>query len=216
MNLSQLILIGTDIPVFLTVISVFLHKRYLRKTLVPFSRFIYLSGIIHLISLILWFYQMNNMFLLHLYVPLGTILVINFYKNFLGDLINSKIFEWTAVLFAIFSVFNTIFVQHFLTFNSYALTVQSVVISILSLSAFKWLMHDEIKTRHKKQLSSLNWINSGFFIYYSANLVIFYFGEIIMHSISIKWSQHTWMLHSFFSAVMYFCFLIGLWKNRPQ
>lgn len=216
MNFSQLILIGTDIPIFLTVAYVFYCRRDFGKALKPFSKFLYLSGIVHLISLFLWFYQMNNMFLLHIYVPLSTVLLINFYKQFLGDFINPKIFKWTAILFVSFSVLNTIFLQYFLTFNSYALTVQSILISILSLSTFKWLMHDEIKKQRKEQLSSLNWINSGLFIYYSSNLVVFYFGELIMHSISIEWSQQTWILHSFFSTVMYFCFFIGLWKSRRQ
>lgn len=217
MKLSQLFLIGSNVPIFIVIIFALITRKNFGKAYKPFLKFLYLSGSVQLISLPLWFFQLNNISLLHFYVPISTVLLVNFYKQFLGNFISAKIFNGAAILFVTLSVLNTIFLQDILTFNSYALTVQSILISILSLSTFKWLMHEDIRKKYKKnKLSSLNWINSGLFIYYSSNLIIFYFGELMMHSISKEWSQQTWILHNTFSTVMYFCFFVGIWKNRQQ
>jgi hypothetical protein len=77
------------------------------------------------------------------------------------------------------------------------------------------LLNDTVKERRKQDIPSLHWINSGLFIYYSSNLLIFYFGALITHALSKQLNRYTWMLHSFFSIVMYTCFFIGLWK-RPK
>lgn len=216
MSFSQLTLISADVPIFAVVIYALFNRKKIGKVYKPFLTFLYLSGLVQLISILLWYFQLNNMHLLHFYVPISTVLLISFYKQFLGDFINAKIFNGTAILFVAFSVLNSIFFQDILSFNSNALTAQSVLITILSLSTFKWMMHEDIKKEYRNKLLSLNWINSGLFIYYSSNLIIFYFGELIMQSISKEWIQQTWILHNFFSTVMYFCFFMGLWKNQQQ
>lgn len=216
MSPTQLILLGSNIPTFIVISYAYYTRRNLGGVLQPFLWFLYVSGVVHFISMILWFQQANNIFLLHFYVPVSTVLIIHFYRKFLGDFISPKIFKWTAIVFVLFSIVNSVFFQEFFIFNSYALTVQSIIITILSLYTFIWLMNSEVKENSKKEFPNLSWINSGLFIYYSSNLIIFYFGELIVHSITEDWSRRTWILHAIFSSVMYFCFFMGIWKNQQR
>jgi hypothetical protein len=62
---------------------------------------------------------------------------------------------------------------------------------------------------------TLNWINSGIFIYYSSSLLIFYFSDAMARVLPIYLNQNIWILHSLFSMIMYSCFIVALWK-RPK
>lgn len=213
MNFSAIIIVVSHLPILLTVIYAALHYQKLRHELKVFSWFIFFSGIIQFVSLAFWFAGKNNMPLLHLYVAVGFICIARFYSTVLSGFINAKIIWSIAILFLLFTTINSIFIQPVFTFNSYALTLESVLITIIALFTFMFFLNDIVKETSGHDTKSLNWINSGFFIYYSSNLLIFYFGAIITQTFSRNLNLYTWILHSFFSIVMYTCFFIGLWKR---
>lgn len=214
-KMAKFIIIISHIPVFITTAyALFLYKQ-LGHELKVFSYFLFLSGAIQITSLLFWFFGENNLPLLHIYVAGGFLCLAWFYKTVLNDFINSKIIWGTTIAFLCFSILNSIFIQDIFTFNSHALTVESILIIILSLSTFILFLKDIVRETRVDSLQSLNWINSGLFIYYSSSLIIFYFGEIITHSFSKDLNRYTWVLHSFFSMMMYSFFFVGLWK-RPK
>jgi hypothetical protein len=180
-----------------------------------FARFIFLSGLIELISRIYWFNSKNNMPLLHIYVAAGFLFLTQFYQEVLKGFINKNIIRATLIAFLVFTTVNSLFVQSIFTFNSYALTVESVLIIIFSLSTYMLMLNDIVRENRLHLVKSLNWINSGLFIYYSSSLLIFHFGNLITLFAPSSLVKYTWMLHSFFSIVMYCCFFVGLW-NRPR
>ncbi len=151
--------------------------------------------------------------LLHFYTAGGFICLAWFYKTVLNNFINARIFWSVALLFLIFTLVNSFFIQNIFTFNSNALTVESVLIIILALFTFVFFLNDIVKESGRPDIKSLNWINSGLFIYHSSDLLIFYFGATITHSFSKSLNLYTWVFHSFFSIVMYTCFFTGLWKR---
>jgi hypothetical protein len=215
MSVSYLISILSHLPIYVTTIyGVFVYKE-LQQELKIFSWLIFVSGLIQFVSLILALNGINNMPLLHLYVAAGFVLMAMFYSAVLNGFIDAKIIWMTTIIFTVYTIINSAFFQGILTFNSYALTVESVLVIIFSISSYMLFLTDDIKESKKHILSSLNWINSGIFIYYLSNLLIFYFGHIIVGSFSRQLNLYTWVLHSFFSLVMYFCFFVGLWK-RPR
>ena len=214
MNFSKLVIICTHIPLVGVCLYAFWYYTSFTKDLRVFSYFIFLSALVQVISLILWFKGMNNMILLHLYVPLGFIGLMWFYNTVLKGYLNPVILKWVTGLFLIFTLANSAFFQDVTTFNSYALTAESVVIVMLSLSTFSLFMNKPVKMHKRTILVSLNWINSGLFIYHASNLLLFYFGKSIMH-FSVEMSRYSWLLHSFFFCVMSICFFVGLWK-RPE
>ncbi len=213
MSVTKIILILSHVPVF----AVALYAAFIYKTLPTglklFSWFLFCSGILQLISLILWFQGINNLFILHLLVPLGFVFLTAYYRNVLEGFLNKTVLSGTAIGFVIFSVINTVFFQPLSVFNSFALTTSCVVLIILSLSTYMLLLDKSSELHRRPSYAGLNRINSGLFIYHASTLLIFYFGEYITSHIGLELSRYTWVAHSFFSVVMYYCFWRGLWNR---
>ena len=213
MNFPETIIILSHVPILLTVgYAAMLYKR-LDADLKVFSWFLFLSGLIQFVSLYFWFHRWNNMPLLHLYTALGLLSLAWFYQKVLNGFISVWIIGSVTALFILFTVVNSLFIQPIMTFNSNARTIESVLITILSLFTFTFLLNDSVRQSGGHDTTSLSWINSGLFIYYSSGLLIFYFGATFTRTFSSHLNQYTWILHSFFSMVMYTCFFIGLWKR---
>lgn len=151
--------------------------------------------------------------LLHFYVAAGVPTLVWFYKTIMQEFINASIMWSIAGLFLVFTIINSLFIQNIYHFNSYALVVESIIVIILALFTFIFLLNDTMKETGIPDIKSLSWINTGLFIYYLSCLLIFYFGDAILSRFSKDLSGLTWIFHSFFSVVMYTCFIIGLWKR---
>lgn len=194
--------------------ALFVFKK-LPVELKTFVWFILLSAIIELVSRIFWLNSKNNMPLLHIYVAGGFFCLALFYQEVLKGFIDKNIIRGTIMAFLLFTILNSLFIQNIYTFNSYALTVESILIVIFSLSTYMLMLNDIVKNERISIIKSLNWINSGLFIYYASSLLIFYFGDHFNRTFPRNFILQTWVLHSFFSVVMYCCFFVGLW-NRPR
>lgn len=209
------ILIGSHLPILVVCAYTVFIFRSLPRLFKVFSIFIFFSGLIQFPGLILALLKQNNHPLLHIYVPLGCVLLIWFYKHILEGFANKNVFIFSGILFLVYSLINTLCFQKITSYNSNALTVESVIIIILSISTYGFLLNTIVR-KDQSLISSLNWINSGIFIYYTSSLLLFYFGsKILSISFPREYSLYIWVLHAFFSVIMYVCFFIGLWK-RPK
>lgn len=214
-NLVRLVLILSCLPVFAAAVYAAFLFRKLEKTLKLFSIFLFLSAVMQLASGIAWQYRVNNLPLLHIYVAGGFVCIALFYREVFSNFLNRYILLVTAIAFVAFTVINAIFFQSVFNFSSRTLTVESALVIILTLSTFMVTLNESAQEVVSQDRKSLNWINSGFFIYFSSNLLIFYFGDMFTRMFSVYLNQNTWILHSFFSIIMYTCFIIALWK-RPK
>lgn len=209
------IFILLHIPVTLTAgYALYLYK-HLIKELKVFSIFLFLSCIIQLSAMVLSILKTNNMPLLHVYVAFGFLSLAWFYVYLLDGFINKNIIWIVTGLFLLYNGINSIFIQPLTTFNSNTLTLESILVIILALSTYMLFLNDVVRNQKKQLVTSISWINSGLFIYYSSNVLIFYFGSLFTHVFSTTLTSYTWLFHSFFMVVMYLCFFIGLWK-RPR
>ena len=213
MNFPEIVIIVSHLPILLAVIVAILRFRRLGKARKVFSYFIFLSGIVQFTSLLFWYLGKNNMPLLHFYVAAGFICLAWFYNTVLGGFVNAGIIWSGALLFLLFTVINSLFIQDIFTFNANALVIQSVLVIILALFTFLFFLNDLVKETGGQEIRSLNWINSGLFIYHSSSLLIFYFDAAILRAFAGTLNLYPWVFHSFFSMVMYTCFVIGLWKR---
>lgn len=209
----------SSLPVYITGIYFLAKYRGLTKELRIFSIFVFISSVVQSISTILWFQSIPNLPLLHVYVPAGFVALVLFYEAVLDGFIDKKIMRGIMIAFLIFTMINSIFIQPVMTFNSYALMAESILVVILALTTYLVMM-DDVARRKRQELSlSLHWINSGLFIYYSSCLAIFYYQSFLdsdrmFRFFSRDFNLQTWMLHAVVLLVMNFCFFLGLWK-RP-
>ena len=216
MSVAKIIIILSHIPVFaVTLYALFIYKS-LKSDLRVFAAFLFCTGILQLIGFILWFIPANNLFVLHAYVPIGFLFLIGFYRIVFKDFLNKRVLPIVGIGFLFFSVINTIFFQDLFTFNSNAQTVESILLLILSLSTYMLFLNKTVIKQDQQTIRSLNWINSGVFIYYASTLLIFYFGEFITKNVSVELSRNTWVVITFFSVIMYGCFFKGLWNRAKK
>ena len=214
-TLINLILEFASFPVIGCAIYTAIIYRKLAKELRLIALFIFLSGAVELISTTLWYLRINNFPLLHLYVLAGFLILLFFYASIMKGFISRKVFLIIGIPFIIYSVINSLVIQSIFAFNSNALVVQAVLVIILSISSYIFLLNSIVREQRLEMIESLNWINSGLFIYYTSSLLIFYFGDFLTKNFSPTINQYTWTLHTLFSTTMYVCFFIGLWK-RPR
>lgn len=213
---TKIILIVTDLPVLVTAVIALISIRSKDKCTRIFSLFLLFSALIQITALIFWLLHLNNMPLLHLYVPGGFILLSLFYATILKNLINTRIITAITIVFVLYSIINSIFIQKVSTFNSYALSIESVLLIILSIFTFLVFLNQKKDSLSAQEITGLTWINSGIFLYYTADLLLFYFGNYIMNRLSVSDSSYTWVFHSFYSIVMNSFFIIGLWKRHKK
>ena len=205
----------TKIP--LVIVFIIVVKNYLRFSaeLKVISWYVVLSVIIQFSSQYLASQKINNMYLLHIFVPASFVCLSMFYQKVYASFINRNILWWIAGLFVVYSIFNSIYWEDIKTFNSFALSVESVLLIIYSLSLFALLLTKAVRDEKRALLSSLRWINSGILIYYASGLLIFYFGDFLTR-FSVEKFQITWLFHSFIYIVQFTCISIGLWKYQKK
>jgi len=215
MDFALLINKFASLPVYITGGYYLFRYRQLPGTLKLFSVFVFVSAIIQFVSTMLWLQNIPNLLLLHIYVAGGFVCLGLFYEAVLEGFIDKKIIRSIMIAFLAFTIINSLFIQPFTTFNSYALITECILVVILALTTYLVMMDDVVKRKRQELASSLNWINSGLFIYYSSSLIIFYYANTLVKFFSKQFNLQTWMLHAFFSLIMYSCFFVGLWK-RPR
>lgn len=212
MNLPDLSLLVVNVPTVIAAIyAAGKYPRFSNEFRV-FSGFVFLSLVVQLTSQVLFEYSVNNLPLLHFHVPLGFIFLSIFYQKVFKSFIHKNVLSWIMIGFVLFSILNTLFFQNLYTFNSYALSLESVILTIYSLSFFILLLDESVQLEKKKWLSSLKWINSGVFIYYASGLLLFYFGELLTKFTTINF-RISWIFHSCIHMIFYVCIIIGLWKH---
>ncbi len=214
-EVSDLIIKYSFLPVLITAVYALVIYKGLPRELKIFCWYVFLSAIVELSSAYLWFQSINNLWLLHFYIGIGSFILASFYNSVFRGFINSRVIWVTTILFSVFVTLNAVFFQGIFTYASYSQTVQSILIIILSLSTFIFLLDDIVKESKVHLLKSLNWINSGLFIYYSSGLLLFYFAELVIDIYSKNANIYIWTGHVIFLLVMNFCFFIGLWF-RPK
>lgn len=207
-----------SLEIVLVTLYALLSYKKISQPLKSFCWFIFLSGAVEAISKILFYKAINNLPLLHIYVAIGCILLARFYERVLDGYINKNIIRSMTIVFLLFTIVNSIFIQPLTTFNSYALTLESIIIVILTLTTFIVMMDDVVKQRRREMSAGITWINSGLFIYFSSSLVIFqlqffFDADRTFKFFSREFNIQAWMLHAFFSMIMYFCFFMGLWRS---
>jgi hypothetical protein len=213
MSYSKIIIILSHIPIVAAALVAGWQYKKLQPTGKAFAWFVLYSCLIQLVALGYWFMRRNNMPLLHLYVPTGFALLAIFYGKLLAGYVNGMIIRLTLIGFVAFSLVNSLFFQPITTFNSYALTAEAILLLILSIFTFIVQLNRAALPVQKSQWTGVNPINSGLFIYYASTLLLFFFGSSIMRSYSVDLSAYTWIYHSFFSIILYICFIVGLWKQ---
>ncbi|WP_046758112.1 hypothetical protein [Kordia jejudonensis] len=174
---------------------------------------IVLFSITELIANILWYQKLNNLPVYHFYTILEFLCIIYIYKDVLYKLFPERICILIAGIFTVFCIVNMLFFQSIYVFNSNATTTLGVLVIFLSISYFYTLLK-EIKYTSLER-NPMFWLNAGFLIYFSSNLLLFY----ISNSLSTEAAEVNylvWGLHAVVNIVLVIFFIIAIWVNPNQ
>lgn len=212
--------IAIDGIVYLTYVPIGISATWcagnfkrLRPEFRVLTMFVFLSALVQGASEVMAQFGVNNLPLSHGYALLGLLVLTHFYQRLLHSFIPVSWFTGIRVGFTVFALITILLWQPLLTFNSYTWTAEAVIVLILVLSLFVLTLHERFNHPLQPILPSLNWINSGFLIYFAGNLFLFYNGTVIVHAISGIWTAYTWLAHALFTLLLHTCLLIGLWTS---
>lgn len=194
------------------LVGIFRRKYLVNELLIIF---LYLcNGVLfELISRTMAYYKIPNLYLFHIYVLTEFLFISWFYYEIFKRYISPKIIPTIFIFFTIFSLIDSFFLHNILTFNSYAKTVECLI--IVGYTAFYlYKTFDEFQDQDPSD-TPIFWINAGFLFYFSGCLFLFTFSNFILTQ-GKPMGMITWALHAFFIIIMYSLISIGLWKSTAK
>lgn len=164
------------------------------------------------ISTLFWYQRSNNHPIYHVYTILECLLILNIYYKMLGKYFTERAVVGLGGVFVIFAMYNAVFLQSVLTFNSNTVVVLSVLVICITLVFF----YDLLNSRHYSSLGSnaLFWISAGLLIYYASNLFLFYLINKLNPTQSESYT--IWGLHAFIHILLIIFFTRALWIQEEK
>ncbi|WP_271782565.1 hypothetical protein [Aquimarina algiphila] len=208
-NLSLLSSFIVIVPLLLSIYKI----KVLNKIQVNLVYLLIVILIVEFISNILWYKQINNLPVYHFYTVIEFLLIINVYRFELSKVFSKLFFIIISIGFVIFAIINTLFFQNLTTFNSNVTTLLGLIVIFFALSYFYALLK-EVKYRTLES-NPMFWINSGFLIYFSSNLILFYMNNTLFKGVT-EASLILWGLHAIVNIVLTIFYTIALWVNPKK
>ncbi len=149
----------------------------------------------------------NNLPLLHLYTFGELLLWSLFYREILHpSSIFVRYFKWITGIALAAVLLNTIFIQHLLTFNSYAKTLVQLLLILYALNyAFNFLLEDRPNLALQK---ILRLVNAAVLVYYCGSLFVFMFSTLASPTNWKGGYEFLWniniLLYVFFQSIVLF------------
>ncbi len=160
---------------FITVLIGVLHYHYLKPDFKILIALMYLMYIGNTYSTFTSNISINNLHALHIYTVLEFVLIGWYYYYNLPDIISKKSILICIVLFSIFSILNSLFIQPINTYNSYARGIEILLIISFSILFY---MKNVFDLQRKEELSRLI-LNTGVLVYYGITFIYNISGNII-------------------------------------
>ncbi|WP_298319870.1 hypothetical protein [uncultured Aquimarina sp.] len=194
------------------MVSIFRYK-FLNSSQRKLSILVLCIVITETTSRLLWYQKINNLPVYHFYIIIEFLLIMYIYRDELSGLFSKLFFVVLGFGFIIFSIINTFFFQDLSTFNSNATTLLGVLVIFFALSYFYALLK-EVKYS-ALETNPMFWINSGFLIYFSSNLILFFINNNMFKG-STEASYLVWGLHAIVNIVLTIFYTIALWVNPKK
>ncbi len=193
------------LPLLIAMIKLKLLPREARRLFV----YLVVDAMVSVTSSVLARYNVPNTPLYHLATIVQTVLILYFFYLVLQKKAVSVFVKWAMFLFPVTGIANSIWLQPMLEFNSYTLSLQSLMIILCSF--FYW-WHQEDDAELKWAAIPLNWIVSGLLLYFSSSFLLFTFSNAALTYLSVENFALMWNVHAALSIIMYVLMSIGFSK----
>ena len=206
--ISRISSFSVIIPLFIGLII----RKQMESTLKPVIFLILISLITELISLILLYNYINNMFVFNIYGIIEVILLIEFYKRFLNQFFQSKVHLILIALFTLLFVYNTFLSHKFKNIDIISTSIESIIFILYALISFYFILKNLVF--ENLYHTPFFWINTAFLLYFSGNLFLFTFSSYLENHESTY--VKLYLIHSILNILTYILISIGFWKIKKH
>jgi len=198
--------------VLLPIIFAFTNYKKLDKSGIIILYYLLLSGVISILAEVAERMFHNNLPLLHFYTLAELLILVEFYKRLEVVKSNTAFLTGVQVFFTVFCIANVIFWQHIKTYPSYSLSLDALILMLLSVIFYAKILNAILDTKTTNIPSF--WFNSGIFLYFSGSFFLFIFSNFINLNLSGTAWNIIWNLHALFVFIMYILFTVGFIKCK--
>lgn len=170
--------------------------------------FVWIATIGEIISRILYTFHFNGLPALHIYTFAEGVILLLFYHGLLNKKYKPTYLTLIIIIFSVFTVWNSAFIQSIYEVNSNARTLEASLIIVCAILYYFLLfeLEDSFSLR-----TPLLWINNGIFLYFTASLLFFVFGNYLMQHYTTRFNTMIWRLHTIFLLIFHIILARGIW-----
>ena len=184
-----------------------IRYRHLHTEMKILAALLLVAAITELVANVLAEYRINNLPILHFYSVLEFGFLATIYYHYFHPLIHRAVYHWSIIIFALFALFNALYIQRITGFNTYPLILESIVMACLALLFFRRAL--KLQQALHIERTPMFWFSAGHLIYFAGNLSVFAFSNFILE-ISNQLHEAVWGIHSVLLILLYINYSIAL------
>lgn len=164
------------VPIFFSIFKIW----SLNQSLKALTLYLIICLIIEFVSDVLWYDNINNLWLFHIFTLLEFTCFMYIFFQILKIEHKQKLFSVIILSFLIIFLVDIIFISGHLKMNELARNVEGFTFIVLSILYFKSLMKSN---EHQSLLQKFSfWFSSAILLYFSGSLFIFLFSNYLLDS----------------------------------
>jgi hypothetical protein len=196
-------------PAFILVplVTAVVHYRYLPAGAKVLFVYLLFDALVSIASSALAYHHVPNMPLYHFATMVDTVLLLYFFKLVFAAHSWAGYLTVPLFLFPSLGIVNMLFLQPLFSFNSYMLSLKTILIIVLCF--FYWWQYEPVAGKAWKDIP-LHWIVSGLLLYFSSAFLLFTFSDFLLSVSSRSTFIVLWNIHAGVSVMMFLLLAIGL------
>lgn len=202
--------------VVLPITMYLLNRSTATKPLSVLFIYLLMAAVVDIAASVMASMGIHNLWLLHLYTVLETVLLLFFFLQIIHARKARKLIWFLLIAFPLACICNALFLQKPAVFNTYTRSIEAVL--IIAVSSYYWLNNSKENQTMVWTDNPLNWIISGLLLYFASALFLFLFSNYISLLRKAKPSDPVydiiWVSHGMLVIIMYLFFGIGFNKSK--
>jgi hypothetical protein len=202
--------------VFFPIILFVFNRSNVTRTLQVVFGYLIMAAVVNITAVILATLHFRNLWLLHVYTVLETVILLFFFIQLIQGRIAKAVLWILLFAFPLACIINWLFLQNTSNFNTYTRSIEAIL--IIGAAAYYWLNSSKENLNIAWTDNPHNWIISGLLLYFASALFLFLFSNYLEQIRQTKPNDpiyHViWVTHGSLVMIMYILFGIGFIKSK--
>jgi hypothetical protein len=192
------------------------HYKSLSSDLKAITLYIILCFLLEFPNNYLAFHKINSLFILHFLTVAEIVFLAYVYSFYIDKIISKKLLWCITIAFVMFSICNTLFIQPYYTFNSYARCIEILLVLFMAI-CYVYVLLDSDEQRMLQNIPMF-WINTAVLIYFTNGFFLYLLGNNMTDlAVIVRKSLKTfWLIHGTLLTGFYFAVARAIWVQAKQ